>query len=78
LKFQYVQRFLPTHFVHPVSSFKKDITATTVEISTVVAVFTNTFCPISLKTRLSSELSRAFLIDDQADAALLLIHYSAA
>jgi hypothetical protein len=47
LKFQYVQRFLPTHFVHPVSSFKKDITATTVEISTVVAVFTNTFCPIS-------------------------------
>jgi hypothetical protein len=27
---------------------KKDITATTVEISTVVAVFTNTFCPINL------------------------------
>ncbi|MBR0468201.1 MAG: hypothetical protein IJJ16_00650, partial [Mogibacterium sp.] len=47
-RFQCLQRLLPTIFVHPVSSLQKDITATTVEISTVVAVFTNNFCPISL------------------------------
>lgn len=40
---------LQTRFVHPVSCLEKDKTATTIEISTAAAVFTNTFCPISLK-----------------------------
>jgi len=49
LKFQCFRLFSPALFVHPVSCFKKDITAVTVEISTVTAVFTNSFCPISQK-----------------------------
>jgi len=48
LKFQWFQPFLSTLFVHPVSCFKKDITAVTVQISTITAVFINAFCPISL------------------------------
>jgi hypothetical protein len=47
LKFQGLSGFLPTRFVHPVSCLKQDKTAATIEISTVAAVFTNTFCPIS-------------------------------
>jgi len=40
--------FLPTRFVHPVSSSKQDKTAVTLDSSTITAVFTNAFCPISL------------------------------
>ena len=47
MKFQGLQAFSPTLFVHPVSSFKKDITAVAIEISTTTAVFTNSFCPIT-------------------------------
>ena len=48
MKFQGFPAILPTLFVHPVSSLKKDITAVAVEFSTTTAVFTNSFCPITL------------------------------
>jgi len=48
LEFQCFTAILPTRFVHPVSCFKKDKTAETIYFSTVPAVFTNAFCPISL------------------------------
>nr|DAM74194.1 MAG TPA: hypothetical protein [Caudoviricetes sp.] len=48
MKFQGFQAILPTLFVHPVSFLKKDITAAAVEFSTTTAVFTNSFCPITL------------------------------
>ena len=51
--------FLPTRFVHPVSSLKQDKTAVTLDISTITAVFTNAFCPISPRCRSSFPFARA-------------------
>ena len=48
--FQPIFDVLPTHFVHPLSCRKQLKTATPIDISTFVAVFTNTFCPITLKS----------------------------
>ena len=45
--FQPIFDVLPTHFVHPLSCRKQLKTATPIDISTFVAVFTNTFCPIT-------------------------------
>ncbi|MBE5036152.1 hypothetical protein INF20_07690 [Eubacteriaceae bacterium DSM 108706] len=49
MKFQPLPQILPTLFVQGVSCFKQDKTAIHIEFSSVIAVFTNSFCPISLK-----------------------------
>ena len=38
---------LKIYFVKPISHFRKDKIDTTPEISTVMPVFTHTFCPIA-------------------------------
>ena len=38
---------LEIYFVKPISYFKKDKIGITTEISTVMSVFTHTFCPIA-------------------------------
>ena len=38
---------LEIYFVNPISYFRKDKIDTTTEISTVMPVFTHTFCPIA-------------------------------
>ena len=40
---------LEIYFVKPISYFRKDKIDITTEISTVMSVFTHTFCPIALK-----------------------------
>ena len=48
LNFQSFQRILSTLFVHPISCQKQLKTAIAVENSIAIAVFINTFCPITL------------------------------
>ena len=48
LNFQPFQRILSTLFVHPISCQKQLKTAIAVENSIAIAVFINTFCPITL------------------------------
>ena len=47
MKFQLLPQILPTLFVQGISCFKQDKTAIHIEFSSVIAVFTNSFCPIS-------------------------------
>ena len=47
LKFQLLPQIIPTLFVQGISCFKQDKTAIHIEFSSVIAVFTNSFCPIS-------------------------------
>ena len=47
LNFQPFQRILSTLFVHPISCQKQLKTAIAVENSIAIAVFINTFCPIT-------------------------------
>lgn len=70
MEFQGFQAISPTLFVHPVSSFKKDITAVVVEISTITAVFTNMFCPITLFLSYSPKNKTAISTETPADIAV--------
>ena len=46
-----LKHFSPTLFVHPSSCFKEDKNPATLDSTSVAGFFTNSFCPITLKTR---------------------------
>ena len=48
LRRRFLFRVHQSLFIHPVSCFKKDKTAVFIKKSTKTAVFTNSFCPITL------------------------------
>ena len=52
---------LEINFVKPLSYFRKDKIDTTTEISTVMSVFTHTFCPIALFPIMHIKRARNFL-----------------
>ena len=56
LNFQPFQRILSTLFVHPIICQKQLKTAIAVENSIAIAVFINTFCPITPFWKVSLDL----------------------
>lgn len=81
LNFQSFQRILSTLFVHPISCQKQLKTAIAVENSIAIAVFINTFCPITQQVPVISfnnqQKSKVALNHPAFCLFLSLLYYSA-